>query len=118
MLRRPLFHHYAIGASLKAFILLLFCIAGLIAATLPSMAPWIEYSAIKRAAVRIEQSNDKEDASLRRIFDAAASVDNIRSITSKDLDIENSGSAIVVHFSYSASVKLIGNASIVYEFSR
>ena len=107
---------YSRGFSIVSFILLFFIIASIGLVVMRSMPAWLEYSAIKRAAFKMESNNDPDPANLRKIFDTAASVDNITSISSKDLTIEREGDRSVVHFAYATHTPLVSNASLTFDF--
>jgi hypothetical protein len=104
------------GASIVSFIsvFIIIAFAGLVVAR--SMPAWVEYSAIKRAAHRMEANNEQDPVTMLKIFDAAVNIDNITSISSKDLIIEKEGDRSVVHFSYSTRTPLVSNASLTFDF--
>ncbi len=54
---------------------------------------------------------------IRRAFDRYATIDDIKSITSKDLDITKDADRIVVSYTYSYSIPLMDNVRIVIDFS-
>ena len=76
----------------------------------------IEYLAIDRAVQRIknEGSTVRE---IRGAFDKYATIDDIKSITGKDLDITKDGDGVVISFAYSYSVPLADNVRLVIDYS-
>ena len=76
----------------------------------------IEYLAIDRAVQHIknEGSTVRE---IRSAFDRYATIDDIKSITGKDLDITKDADRIVVSYAYSYSIPVIDNVRIVIDFS-
>jgi hypothetical protein len=76
----------------------------------------IEYLAIDRAVQRIknEGSTVRE---LRAAFDRYATIDDIKSISSKDLDITKDGEGVVISFAYSYSVPIADNVRLVIDYS-
>ena len=76
----------------------------------------IEYLAIDRAVQKIknEGSTVKE---LRNAFDKYATIDDIKSITGKDLDITKDADGVVISYSYSYSVPLADNVRLVIDYS-
>jgi len=79
-----------------------------------SLPIFLEYSAAKKAMekARIETTVP----GIRAAFDRAASIDDIRSIQGKDLDISKRGDKVVVGFKYSREIPLAGPAYLVYRF--
>lgn len=75
-----------------------------------------EYLAVDRAVqkIRNEASTVRD---LRSAFDRYASIDDIHSISGKDLDITKDGDRIVVSYAYSYSVPLLDNVRLVIDFS-
>jgi hypothetical protein len=101
---------------------LLVVIAGImLALTGLRVAPaYIEYFAVKNilramaSTAEVQGGNAKE---IRSAFDKRASMDNISSIKSEDLDISKIGSDTIVSANYTVKTPLAGNASLVIDFS-
>ena len=76
----------------------------------------IEYLAIDRAIQKIknEGSSVRE---LRTAFDKYATIDDIKSIAGKDLDITKDADGVVISYSYSYSVPLADNVRLVIDYS-
>ncbi len=76
----------------------------------------IEYLAIDRAVQKIknEGSTVRE---LRNAFDKYATIDDIKSIGGKDLDITKDADGVVISYSYSYSVPLADNVRLVIDYS-
>jgi len=76
----------------------------------------IEYLAIDRAVQRIknEGSTVRE---IRGAFDRYATIEDIKSITGKDLDITKDADGVVITFAYSYSVPLAENVRLVIDYS-
>jgi uncharacterized protein DUF4845 len=76
----------------------------------------IEYLAIDRAVQRIknEGSTVRE---IRGAFDKYATIDDIKSITGKDLDITKDADGVVISFAYSYSVPIVENVRLVIDYS-
>jgi uncharacterized protein DUF4845 len=75
-----------------------------------------EYLAVERAVQKVasEGSTVRE---IRNAFDKYATIDDIKSISGKDLDITKDAERIVVSYSYSYSVPVLDNVRIVIDFS-
>ncbi len=75
----------------------------------------IEYQAIGRAAKRAAAGPTV--AEIRSLFDKAATIDNIRSVTGRDLEIRKENDQVVVEFAYEREIHLIGPAWLVMRYS-
>jgi Domain of unknown function (DUF4845) len=76
----------------------------------------IEYLAIDRAVQKIknEGSTVRE---IRGAFDKYATIDDIKSISGKDLDITKDNDGVVISFAYSYSVPIAENVRLVIDYS-
>jgi hypothetical protein len=78
--------------------------------------PLTEYIAVERAVQKI-----KNEAStvpeIRAAFDRHAVIDDIKSITSKDLDITKDNDRVVISYAYSYQIQLLDNVRLVIDFS-
>jgi len=76
----------------------------------------IEYLAIDRTVQKIknEGSTVRE---IRSAFDKHATIDDIKSISSKDLDITKDADGVVISFAYSYSVPIADNVRLVIDYS-
>ena len=76
----------------------------------------VEYIAIERAVQKI-----KNEASTVRDIQAAferhRTIDDITSISSKDLDITKEGDKIVISYAYQKKIPILDNVSIVIDFA-
>jgi len=75
----------------------------------------IEYQGVRRAADKAQEGTSMAD--VRSIFDRAASVDNIKSISGKDLEVSKDGDKIVVSFAYQREIHLFGPAYLTLKYS-
>ena len=75
----------------------------------------IEYQAISKAANKAREGNSV--AEVRSIFDKAAAVDNISTISGKDLDVSKEGEKIVVGFDYQREIHLAGPAYLTLKYT-
>ena len=76
----------------------------------------VEYLAVDRAVQTIAQQ-DASVADLRDAFDRRAVVDNITSISSKDLDITKNDGRVVISYAYVYQLQLLSNVRLVIDFS-
>lgn len=74
----------------------------------------LEYQAVEKAANRA--STGATVAEVRSLFDKAAAVDRITSISGKDLDISKDGDRTVVSFAYQREIHLAGPAYLTLKY--
>lgn len=80
---------------------------------------YIEFAAVKRAlAATASDPALKESgiSALRQGFDKRASIDDIRSVTGKDLVIEKQNNQVVMRASYTVKRPLFANISLLIDF--
>ena len=75
----------------------------------------VEYQAIGKASKKAA-SEANSVAEVRAVFDRAAAVDNISSISGKDLGISKDGNQVVVSFSYEREIHLVGPAYLLLRY--
>lgn len=74
----------------------------------------LEFQAIKSAVNKA--STGTTVAEVRTIFDKAGSIDNISTISGKDLDVTKEGDKIVVSFAYQREIHLVGPAFLTLKY--
>ena len=75
----------------------------------------IEYQAVVKASKKAA-SEATSVSEVRAVFDRAAAVDQISSISGKDLGISKEGNQVVVRFSYEREIHLIGPAYLLLRY--
>jgi len=75
----------------------------------------IEYMAIEKAAQRATAGQSVVE--VRGLFDKSAEIDNIKSITGKDLEVTKEGDKVVVGFSYQREIHLAGPAFLTLKYA-
>ena len=104
------------GLSLVGLILVGIIVVFLIALGFRVVPAVVEYIAIERAVQKIKS----EGTTVREIqsaFDRHATIDDITSISSRDLDITKEGDRIVISYAYAKKVPITDNVSLVIDFS-
>jgi len=81
-----------------------------------SLPMFLEYQAVQKA-VNKAAGESSSAAELRASFDRAAQIDDIRTITGKDLEITKQGDRFAASFDYERELHLVGSAYLVYRFS-
>jgi len=91
----------------------LVAVTGVIAAqVVPTV---IEYQTILKTVNKAKEGNTVPE--VRMIFDRAASIDAISSITAKDLDVTKEDDKVVVRFAYQREFHLVGPAFLTLKYS-
>jgi beta-lactam-binding protein with PASTA domain len=75
----------------------------------------VEYQAILKAAQKATAGNSVIE--VRQIFDKAGDIDDIKSISGKDLDISKNGEKVVVKFAYDKEIHMFGPAFLLLKYS-
>ncbi len=78
-----------------------------------SVPIFLEYQAIRKATLKASKDGSTV-AEIRGSFDRAGAIDNISSISGKDLEITKRGDKTIVGFKYSREIELAGPAFLVY----
>ena len=104
------------GLSLIGLFLVGLIVVALIALGFKVVPAVVEYIAIERAVqkIRNEGTTVRE---LQAAFDRHATIDDITSISSRDLDITKEGDRIVISYAYAKKVPITDNVSLVIDFS-
>jgi Tfp pilus assembly protein PilE len=87
---------------------------GLVAAQV--FPTFLEFQAIQKAVQKaaLEGATPQE---VRTVFDKASAVDDIKSITGKDLDVTKEGDKVVVSFAYQREIHLTGPAWLTLKYA-
>ncbi|MBT9552272.1 MAG: DUF4845 domain-containing protein [Hydrogenophaga sp.] len=84
--------------------------------TLARMVPtYIEFLAVQKAVQKA--STGTTVAEVRTLFDKAAQIDDITSISGKDLEVGKQGDRVVVSFNYTREMPLMGPAYLVMKYA-
>jgi hypothetical protein len=75
----------------------------------------VELQAIQKAVQRASVGTTV--AEVRTIFDKQASVDDIKSISGKDIEVSKQGEKVVVSFEYQREIHLTGPAWLTLKYS-
>lgn len=104
------------GVSFIGFVVIAVLAVAVFAIGGQSLPIALEYQAAKKAAQKA--ANEGETApEVRAAFDRAAQIDDIQTITGKDLEISKVNDRMVVAFEYERSLPLVGPAYLVYRFT-
>ena len=75
----------------------------------------VEYQAILKAVQKASAGNTVGE--VRQIYERASDVDDIHSVTPKDLDISKDGDKVVVKFAYNKEIHLFGPAFLLIKYA-
>jgi Domain of unknown function (DUF4845) len=91
--------------------ILLACTGLVVAQVVPT---YIEYAAVQKAVQKASAGSTVGE--VRSIFDKAAVIDDIRTISGKDLDVGKQGDRVVVSFAYIREIHLAGPAYLTMKY--
>ena len=80
-----------------------------------SVPVFLEYANIKKAAAKAARDGNTVPE-IRAAFDRAAQIDDIHSISGKDLEITKQGDKVVVEFAYDKEIPLAGPAYLLLKY--
>lgn len=92
---------------------ILLAFAGVIFAQL--VPTYIEFMAVEKAVQKASEGTTV--AEVRSIFDKAAQIDDITTITGKELEVSKQGDRVVVSFDYQREIPLMGPAYLVMKYT-
>jgi hypothetical protein len=75
---------------------------------------FLEYRAVQGAVQKA--STGQSVAEIRSMFDKSASIDDIKSISGKDIDVTKEGDKVVVSFNYQREIHLAGPAFLTLKY--
>jgi hypothetical protein len=90
---------------------ILACVGVVMAQVIPTV---IEYQAIGKAATKAAEGTTVPE--VRALFDRAQAVDDFKSVSGKDLDVQKVGDRVVVSFAYDREIHLAGPAFLVLKY--
>ena len=91
--------------------IVLACVGVVAAQVIPTL---IEYQAITKAANKAKEGATVPE--VRAIFDRAQAIDDFKSVSGKDLDVQKVGDKVVVSFAYDREIHLFGPAWLVLKY--
>lgn len=94
------------------FVALIACIGLILAQVFPT---YLEYTGAVKAIHKAKEGATVQD--VRNIFDKAAQIDDIRTITGKDLEIAKQGDKVIVSFAYNKEIHMFGPAYVLLKYA-
>jgi hypothetical protein len=103
------------GASIITIVFIMVVVGAVGAIAMQAFPSFLEYQAALKA---INKARDETTVvGVRNAFDRAAQVDNIESITGKDLEITKNGDQVVVSFAYNKEFHMFGPAFLLLKYA-
>ena len=102
------------GMSIVTLIFILAVLAAVGAVVMKALPSFLEYQAVLKAVDRAK--GETTPNGVRNAFDRSAQVDNIESITGKDLTIARDGDQTVVSFAYDKEFHMFGPAWLLLKY--
>ena len=113
---RSALRHRQKGVSFVGFVVIAVLAVAVFAIGGQSLPIVLEYQAAQKAVQKAvnERGTAQE---MRAVFDRAAQIDDIKTISGKDLNISKVNDRTVVGFAYEREIPLVGPAYLVYRFN-
>lgn len=103
------------GVSLIGLILVVAILAGLGVLGAQAFPTFMEYQAVLKAIDKAKAGSNPAD--VRTIFDKAAQIDDIKSISGKDLDVAQNNGKTTVSFAYAKEIHIAGPAFLLLKYN-
>ncbi len=107
--------HRVRGMSLIGVLFVAMLVAAVALVVVQVVPTYSEFQAVQNAVDKA--SGGTTVLEIRNLFDKTASIDDIRSITGKDLVVTKEGDKVVVTFSYQREIHLAGPAYLTMKYS-
>ena len=106
------------GVTLIGFIFLAAIAAGVGLLLFRAIPIYNEYWSVRRIIRSIDlAANEATPADIRKQYDLKASADYVYDIKSRDLDITKENGRILISVSYSKTIPIAGNVSLLFDFA-
>ena len=103
------------GITIMGVLFICVLLAGAGVLTAQVVPTVMEFQTIQKAVNKAKEGNTVPE--VRMIFDKTASIDNITSISGKDLEVTKEDDKVVVSFSYQREIHLTGPAFLTLKYS-
>ena len=109
-------HNRQRGLSIMGLIVVLFLIIVVALFAMKIIPSFLEFRTAKHTIEAIARSA-QNPAEVRRSFDNRAAIDDINTISSKDLEITREGNQMVIAFAYRKEVSLFGPVGLYIDYA-
>ncbi len=103
------------GMSFIGLILIVALLAGIGVLAAQAFPTFMEYQAVLKAVDKVKTGGNA--AEIRANFDKISQIDDIKSITGKDLEVNQNGGRNVVSFAYTKEIHMFGPAFLLLKYS-
>ena len=104
------------GVSMLGVLIICVAIVLIVVGALKVVPTYLEYRGIKAAAVAAK-AGGRTVVDVQKAFDRAANINDITTISGKDLEITKEGDNIIVAFKYEKKVPMFYGVSLLIEYS-
>lgn len=104
------------GVSIMGLVVVLAVVIVVAVFAMKVIPSFLEFRTAKSAIEAIGRQA-QNPADVRRAFDNRAAIDNINTITSKDLEIGREGNQVVIAFAYRKEVALFGPVGLYIDYA-
>jgi archaellum component FlaF (FlaF/FlaG flagellin family) len=103
------------GMSIWVLMYIAATLVGVGAIGMQAFPSYVEFQAAKKALAKAKERTTVVE--VRNAFDRAAEVDNITSVTGKDLEVTKQGENVVVSFAYQKEFHMFGPAWFTLKYA-
>jgi hypothetical protein len=107
------------GFTITGFIFTAIVVVGALMIGFRTVPSYIEYFTVKKILVQVLDSTQGGPitlAEVRRAFDRRSSADYIESVSPNDIELQKNGNQVTVSASWTKTLHLAGNVSLLLEF--
>ncbi|KAF1045813.1 DUF4845 domain-containing protein [Xylophilus sp.] len=104
------------GLSFIGLVLTVALIVGVVTVAMKAVPILIEYQAVLKASRKAARESTTV-AEVRAAFDRSAAIDDITSLSGRDLEVSKENDHVVVAFSYTREIPLGGPVYLTFKFS-
>lgn len=108
------------GMSLYLIMFLFVIIGGACLLALKVVPHYLEYNSVKKSISTVAASEAGRAGTvteIRKAFERAVNIDNIKAVSSADLEISKDGNETVVSAAWAAKIPLVANWTLVIDFA-
>lgn len=105
------------GVSLGGLVIALVVLSMLALLAMKVIPPYMEFLNARNAIQAIARDRPDTVASVRKSFDARASIDDVNSVAGSDLEVTKEGNDVVISFAYRKEVPLFANLGLYIDFA-
>jgi Tfp pilus assembly protein PilE len=107
------------GVTLGGLLVVMFVVVMVGILSLKLIPSYIEYGKARAAiqAIGADRTRTTSVAEVRKAFDSRATIDDITTLKSTDLDVTKEGNEVVISFAYRREIPLFANVGLYIDFA-